>query len=89
MENITKKQAVDMFRSASLLMQNFVIGYIKVGDRYEPAISPSETLMPLSSFGISNVHIHDYFIPFPEGKNLTQMLNNPFEYYKWCQDNLK
>lgn len=89
MDNITKNQAVDMFRSASLLMQNFVIGYIKVGDSFEPAISPSETLMPLSSFGISNVHIYDRFISFPDGKSLTQMLNNPFEYYNWCLDNLK
>lgn len=89
MEKYTLDQAKMIFSGASMLMKNFIIGYIKVGDRFEPAVSESETFMPLSSFGISNVHISDKFIPFPDGKNLTQMLSSPLEYHEWCKENLK
>lgn len=89
MKKFNLDQAKEIFSGASMLMQNFIIGYIKVGDRFEPAVSESETFMPLSSFGISNVYISDKFIPFPDGKNLTQMLRSPLEYHEWCKENLK
>lgn len=88
MKNKERDIAMNLFRFASLQMQNYIIGYIKVGSRYEPAISDFETFMPLSSFGISNVHISSKFVRFPEGKTLAEMLERPIEFQEWCKLNL-
>lgn len=69
-------------------MKAQTIGYINVhGNHFEPAISPTETFMPLPSFGLSNTHIYNKFIPFPNGKCLAEMLHDPIEFHQWCIDN--
>lgn len=88
-ENIELEMAKQNFREASLKMQNFVVGYMKIGNSFEPAISSEESFMPLNSFGVSNSYIVNKFIPFPDGKNLTQMLREPIEFNNWCKENLK
>jgi len=84
---ITLDQAKDLFRVASIIMQKHIIGYIRVGGNFEPAVSDTETFMPLNSFGISNTFISDQFIPFPDNKSLLDMLKNPIEFNEWCQTN--
>lgn len=86
---INKEETMNLFSFVSRKMQEFIVGYIKVGNKYEPAVSENETFMPLSSFGISNTFISDKFIPFPDGKTLADMVKTPIEYQKWCDENLK
>jgi hypothetical protein len=89
-EKMDKKEKRKAFSILSQEMQKQVIGYINVfDDIYEPAISESETFCPRPSFGITNTFICDRFIPFPEGKNLFEMTQDPLEFHKWCENNLK
>jgi hypothetical protein len=89
-DNTTLDEAKDLFRVASKIMQKHVIGYIKVAEGvFEPAVSDHESFMPLNSFGTSNTFMFDRFIPFPDNKTLSDMLQNPIEFDKWCKENLK
>lgn len=82
-----------MFSIISEIMQEQIIGYIYIGGTWEPAISPTETYMPLKSFGISNQHVYNSdkfpFVAFPENKTLSEMLNDPINFNDWCKVNLK
>jgi|SRR6478735_4296993 len=87
-ESLNKEDVITLFKIMSLKMQDQIIGYINVySDIYEPAISESETLMPLKSFGIANTHISDKFIPFPDNKKLSDMLKEPKKFNDWCKEN--
>lgn len=78
-----------LFSELSEELKKQIIGYIKVFDSYEPAISEHETFMPMSSFGRSNdIFEYCYFVPFPDGKSLFDMCEEPVEFGKWCDENL-
>lgn len=89
LEDLTNDEMKYLFRIVSDEMKKQVIGYIKIDDKFEPAISERESFSPLSSFGISNVHISDCFIPFPKNKTLYDMCKDPLNFANWCEKNLK
>lgn len=87
-ESLNDEEVITLFKIMLLKMQDQIIGYINVySDIYEPAISESETLMPLKSFGLVNTHIYGKFIPFPDNKKLSDMLKDPIKFNDWCKEN--
>lgn len=78
----------DIFRIVSEKMQEQIVGYIFIDNEYVPAVSDINAFYPLKSFGISNeLKPSAIFKPFPEGKTLKDMVENPFEFNEWLDNN--
>lgn len=91
-DKFDQKGQIDFFKMMLLKMQDMVIGYVKIHGEWIPALNETTAMRVHKSFGFSMEYFEKdkfEFRRFPFGWNLSQMINKPYEYAKWCEDNLK
>jgi len=91
----TKTTVVNL-KVACIQMQHVIIGAFKhMGDvfpvvDYDKKFNTVRFVTVGGFFGTSDDHMsadQGEYLPFPEGKTLSGMLTDPFNWYQWCKDN--